>query len=214
LEEQSYRYAAEIVLEVKDPPATAAAAAGEATPPQAPPAFKFTSIIIGDVEDGANTYVHVSNDAGGGPTITAVVEDEGRIWLQRDGIWTEQPSGGRSLVPYRPSTLCAALAPDVNTAVMSATTEEVAGIEALRIAVSDFAPEFAARAPDFGPGSDVAGYVDDYSGTIWVAKQGGYIMKIDLVGEGAYDNGAPLVVAVKYEISLMGSNDIKVEPPV
>jgi hypothetical protein len=212
LQQDSYEYTMDVTLEVKESESTATPEPGTV---QGPAPFQFFETIVAKVEDGTEIDASVVNTDGGvarGEFQAIELGDVGYINHDEAG-WEERDTAQRPLpIRYRPFWVCPALAPDINTTPLQGTAEDVNGIPSTRYTLTDLSPLFFARDPDFGGASDAANYVRAINGDIWIAQDGGYPTKLDIIGEGAYPDGKPISVHMVFEITKMGGG-ISVSAP-
>ncbi len=208
LSTQSYQYQMQATLQVD-------AMAG--TPPPSTGAFSlpftFTETIQGGVSDGKRFQVTVDNNDGYSDTIFQALQLDNNVGYENIGQgWKIRDTSRGSLIKYFPPDVCSALAPDVDTSTLgTAQAEQVNGIDSQRFAFTNLPTQFFTRDADYGGGSDAASYIQDVTGTIWVANSGGYPTKLDMTGTGQYPNGQPLRVRLTFQASDVGKSvDVKV----
>jgi hypothetical protein len=208
----SYRYTARTTLDLE-----------ERTPDMDPEGdpyreaeFVYTQIIEGAYQGGGYDSVISAEPVGSSerPAPIIVVGDMYYVFI--NNAWNAHPiSDAPSFpIPYLPSDTCASVAPDIFLDQADSVTEEaVAGVAAKKYHFEDFPTELPARHPSFGGQSDAARLIDSFGGDIWVADEGGYIIKIDIVGVGAHPNGRELTVSISYDLSAVNDRSIRVAAP-
>ncbi len=178
--------------------------------------FFITQIVDGAFED--NNYEAVISalptSEAQGETVLAVIGDTLFI-LTRNG-WQTRPLSELETypVPYLPSDTCQALAPDLFLSDVASVSETVSGVSAQKYHFDSLETDVPDRHPSFGLQSDAARFVNIFSGDVWVADEGGYIVKMDLSGTGQYDNGRKLTIEISYELSSINDGSIQIEPPI
>lgn len=213
LTEDSYRYHVEAVQDFGDidPEVTP-----EATPPLGFATWAFSERHDGEVEDGSELYVSVFSTDGGSVGEIELIDlgDTSYSKFTGRGGWKEVDTTVRPLpVRYRPWLVCQGLVPDVDpTTLETSGREEVNGIVSYRYDINGQDLGFLARSGDFGSSSDIGAYAHEYTGSIWIAADGGYPSRIDLVSNGHYPDGRRISLDFLFEISDIGG-DVKVEPP-
>ncbi len=212
LAENSYRYHVEAVQAYGD---VDPEAPQETAPPLGFAVWSFSERHDGEIEDGGDLYVFMFNSDGGNMGEfqlidmgeTGYIKYVGRPWQKADTTVRPLP------VRHRPALVCEALAPDVDlSALDTGNPEDVNGIASYRYDIDGEKLGFLARSREFGTGSDIGAYADEYTGSIWIAEEGGYPSRIDLLVSGHYPDGRRISLDFLFEISDMG-DDLKVEPP-
>lgn len=212
LTEDSYRYHVEAVQDFGDidPEFTP-----EATPLLGYTTWSFSELQDGEVEGGNALYVSVFTSDGGnmGEVEFIRLEDAGYMNSAGQG-WQLVDTSVRPLpVRFRPSLVCEGLVPDLDLPTLETSGQEkVNGIVSYRYDIDTQELGFLAKSGDFDSGSDIGAYAHDYTGSIWIAADGGYPSRIDLIANGHYPDGRRISVAFLLEISDMGG-DVNVEPP-
>lgn len=177
--------------------------------------FLTTSIVDGAFEDG-NYEVVISarpTSPAQGETVMVVFGDT--LFFVLGGGWQSRPLNELESfpVPYLPADTCRALAPDLFLSDVASVSETVSGISAQKYHFDSLETDIPDRHPSFGPQSDAARFVNVYSGDVWVADEGGYIVKMDLSGTGQYENGRELTIEIAYDLSNINSGSIRIQPP-
>lgn len=209
---RSYTYTAHAILDVAAAPTAAPTPTG-----QGPNAFRFTSDIAGEVQDGVKIHATITNtDGANSITYQAIqIGDDGYLNLGSSSGWTKSDTRVRGIpLTYRPDNICQAITPDIDTTKMDApSSEQVNGVDSDHYKLSNFPAEFFARSADFTGSSDAYEFIKSLEGDIWLAKDGRWPTRLSIAGAGAYPNGAIYTVTLSLEIANMGGKDIKVSPP-
>jgi hypothetical protein len=211
----SYNYTGHMTEEVL--PLSGSPAPGSSEQPHTP--LKVVWDVQGNVEKGSSLsdyslHLIMNNSVGTatGKTESIVLHD-GSGYFNIGLGW--QAAGNRPPDQlHRPSTICSSLSPDLDTTKLGIpTSEDVNGVPSYKFTFQDVPTEFLSRDADFGASSDAAQNIHSVSGSIWVAKKGDQVTKVDITGAGAYPNGQSITVTMQYELTDVGS-DIKVAAPI
>jgi hypothetical protein len=129
--------------------------------------------------------------------------------------WTTKPLSESGItISYIPGAACNGIAPDLFLSDLQGVPEEVNGIPAVRYHFDNLETDLPDRDPSsFGPQSDVARFVNNFEGDVWVAEEGKYVIKMDLFGRGEYPNGRVLEVSWSYELSDVNAK-VEINPPI
>lgn len=207
----SFSYTVQATQEIKELEGTPIPSA-----PPGPPPYTFSETVEGEIENGTELQVTVTNtDGTNKTTFQAVQLDDGRAWIKYEGdpAWTAHDLTIRPLpVRYWPQLVCNGIAPDVQVGALQPKADEVNGTAAKKYEIRGLNALFFAREPDFGPGSDAAQYVSNVDADVWIADDGGYVAKLDLTGTGQYPDGRPIIIRLVFELKGM-DDSIKIEPP-
>ena len=208
---RSYNYRTDVVLDL-----AARAPSMDDSDGRRPDAFLHERTIRGSFADGNYAIVIAAppGQAASSDTVLTVFEDTA-FFLVNDR-WTSRPLAGLQSfpVPYLPSDTCKALAPDLFLSGLASVPETISGISAQKYHFDSLESDLPDNHPSFGAGSDAARFVNVYSGDVWVADEGGYIVKMALSGTGQYDNGRELTVEISYELSNINDSSIQIGPPI
>jgi hypothetical protein len=129
------------------------------------------------------------------------------------GQWTKNPGANQNPVSYRPLTACKSIETLIDPTSAVGQPDKVNGLETHRYEVNLTGGAFFAQDPDFGGGSDLASFVKQLTGNIWLADDGAFIAKMDVTGSGTYPDGKKYMANLKYEISDYNGGDITIQPP-
>jgi len=196
---RGYRYHTVVVLNLHDRPEGMEAGG---TDQYRPEGFIFTNDITGEVSGTTAVKAHVVLPEQPQESDYILVDDVLYSKALSTDPWSSKPaSESQFSIPYIPNQACNALSPDIFLTGLQGTPDVVNGFEATKYHFEDLETDLPDRHPGFGPGSDPANFVNNFSGDIWVADEGGYLIKMDMVGLGAYENGRPLEVDFFYEMS-------------
>jgi hypothetical protein len=212
----SYHYTEHVVLAVS-------ALSGLPSPPPVPTAsgsshsvFSLSTDLQGSVQ-GANIDATIHTDTGssvGDYEVILLADNQGFVKLSNGWQKADNTSNRPVPLPYQPDQVCKALAPDVDTTKLGAgQPETVNGVSSQRFTLQALPTSFFANEPDFGVQSDVGAHIKTLDGTIWVADQGNFITKLDIIGTGQYPNGQLISVKVTFELLDLGA-DIKIAAPL
>jgi hypothetical protein len=204
---RGYRYDTVVVYDLKDRPEDM-----EPTDPYGPEGLLFTNIIEGDVQSAEAIHLTIELPENEQSQEWVVLGDE-ELYQSVNGAQWQSLNPGEYQVPYVPGAACNALAPDLFLSSMEGTSEMVNEIPATKYHFDALESDFPDRHPSFGAQSDMAVYVNTFAGDVWVAEEGGYIVKMDLVGVGHYENGRELRLEYSYELSDVNAN-IKIKAPI
>jgi hypothetical protein len=208
---KTYRYISN--LELRSPEALVTPTEGQPTP-----VSTLTRDYTGDVSfdyDIDASFVApdsvdaiVSTQAGEPLNIIAI---GGTTWLQSaSGQWQESPEP--TGVPYQPLEICNAIFPQLNLEQV-AEKDTVNDISAQHYVLPD-TPSGQAFATIFGASSDMAILFQTMDVEVWVTDDGGWPVKMDILGSGLYANGRQLSAHITIELRDINNKDIKVEPPI
>jgi hypothetical protein len=202
----SYRYTSQVFYKVIAPNN------GEVDGAAIPQPHDFLVTVTGEVEDGVDRRAYIQNIQWPNTGEFEVVLVGDRAWRKFDrlGYW-EEVSGDP--LPYEPATYCAALAPDIDTALINGTPDTVNGVPATHLHLQ-FPNHWSARSQDFGPSSDVSRYIDEFEGSIWVAEDSRFILKMNIHGNGSYEDGTTLDIRLSFSVHDLYDETIEIEPPV
>ena len=179
--------------------------------------FVYTQVIEGAYQGGKYDSVVSAEPLGSAEQPAPIIVAGDMYYVFISGTWNAHPMSDAPNfpIPYLPADTCASVAPDVFLDQADSVAEEaVAGEPATKYHFDDFETELPARHRSFGPQSDAARLIDSFGGDIWVADEGGYIIKIDITGVGAHPNGRELSVEISYELSAVNDGSIRIEPPL
>jgi hypothetical protein len=206
---KGYRYTSTVTLDLKERPAEIEASGGDTYRPDR---FEHTQIMDGEVEPPDAIKVTVSQPVQD-QTVNYVFVD-GRVYFAFGGQpWdSKSEAEAKTPVPYPPVQMCNAIGRDLYLDQLQGTPEEVNGIQATKYHVENLQSEWPDNHPSFTASSDVSRYVSNFTGDIWVADEGHYIVKIDISGAGQYENGRGLEVIYSYELFDV-DKDIDIKPP-
>lgn len=130
------------------------------------------------------------------------------------GTWVPGTLGPDSpvVIPFMPLDLCTSLAPDVVASGPGVATEEINGVAARKYHFDALRSDFSSRL--WGPQSDMAQFIPEYTLDIWLAEEGNWPVRFDLSGTGTYPNGQELQAQVFLEIRDIDDKSIEIVPPV
>jgi hypothetical protein len=211
--EDSYQYSVQVDTDVGPLPTTVPTPTG-----QGRPAFHFTTIVKGQVQDGVKLQGTIDNTDGNSKTVYDAIQigHTGYLKFDETGWKANDTSQQRIPFPYWPMAVCESIAPDVDTTALGAPeNEELNGVKTQRYELTDLGVDFFKRSPEFGGGSDAANYLSGLSGTLWVAENGRYPAKFDITAQGSYPSGQVLTIQIQFEAWDVGSDDLQIkEPPL
>jgi hypothetical protein len=201
---ESYRFKSHVTLSVDQAP-------GSPSPSTAPLHTPLTlnSDVNASVKGGAIDASYTNTLAGQVPTNFEVIQlDPSNAYTNHGAGWIKNDTSVRPLpLPYRPVTFCQALSGDIDLSKLSARpAEDVNDVSSFPYDFQIPSTQFFASEPDFGSGSDEAVYVKTLSGTVWVGQKNGFVTKLDMSGEGQYENGQAIRIAVSFEILDIGQS--------
>jgi hypothetical protein len=206
----SYRWAASVTFFLEERPAGMDDSDGYGAKE-----FSFTQNMEGSYDHGAyevviSTPVESESEE---PAHIIVVGDN--YWTLLNDVWApgrvaEAPSFP---VPYLPYNTCSAIAPDIFLQGVVGVPESVSEVSAHKYHFDELPTELPDRHASFGPQSDAARLIQTFSGDIWVADEGGYIIKFDMAGVGAHANGRKFSVKLSYDLSAINDKSVSVVPP-
>jgi len=206
LESRSFTYSLDAVIDIDNPdilPVLTGVTRG-------PPDTVFTTHVEADVEDGDRIDATITNDDGFTFTTFGAIVAEGAAYTQFDNREWQQRDISFEPVPYRLLGLCNAIGLDLELGPLTGTRDEA--IASQKFEIDSLAMDFPSLTRDL-VGGDVDTLIEAFDVTVWVAEQGSYISKVDLIGTGFYGDETSLTFHLSYEISDMGG-DINVDIPI
>jgi hypothetical protein len=208
---QGYRYTARTLLELGERPEGVPAEGGDTYDRKG---WQHIDEIAAEVQGSDRIRARVSQPVDGQDAEYVIIGETVYFADPQSGQWTSQPLADSGFsVPYTPGASCSALAPDLRLSEMEGTPDTVNGIAATKYHFDSLKSDMPDRHPSFGPGSDAARYVDEFSGDVWVAQVGGYILKMDVRGTGHYETQRELHIEVAYELANV-NEPVRVSPPI
>lgn len=210
---RGYKYTTTVVLNLHDRPPGMEAGGTDTYRPEG---FTFTSVIDGEVQGTEAVHAHIvyPEQNNQEADYIAMIKTDTLYSMLPGGEWTSAKlSESQFQIPYIPNVACNALAPDLFLSDIEGTPEEINGIAATRYHFEPLVTDFNGNHPAFGAGSDAGRFVKEFTGDIWIAEDGGYLLKMDLVGLGQYENGRVLEVDFAYEMTDVNAK-IEIKAPI
>ncbi|MFQ6019201.1 MAG: hypothetical protein ACE5KW_00415 [Dehalococcoidia bacterium] len=132
-------------------------------------------------------------------------------WVRLDNVWQKQtaPSDDTMLSPQ---TVCSEILPGLtqHLARASATPETLNGVATCHYSIDGADLVYIERL--FGEGAD-SELPEHFSGDVWLAEQGGWPVKLQVIARGNADNGKPVGLKLSMEFRSINSPDIEITPP-
>lgn len=208
---KTYRYSVQLKMESSEPAASPAEpAVTPATAISRPYTGDFLFEYQIDADFVAPDRISALIDSGGGDLPMIVIGEE--VWTQMGEVGWTRPEPPPSL-PYQPPDICQALLPELDLSSLEPREEEANDVKALHYTL----PEVSAGqvlAKIFGSESDVTLVISKLDVDVWLAREDGWPVRMEISGSSLYGDGRELRVYLLVDIRDANSDDITVEPPV
>lgn len=135
-----------------------------------------------------------------------------RSWVRSDDVW-EEGEATFDTADLVPSAFFAGF--DTEELKIITPTEETAnGVDSFRYSVDKADIEqIQALAKVFGNGDNLEDLPEDFSFDLWLAKDGGWPVRIVMTARGTSD-GSDVAVELSMDITDVNDADIEIEPPI
>jgi len=208
---KTYRYSVLLVMESPEPTEGAPAPTVTPTTTITRPYtgdFTFDYRIEADFVAPDRTQALVTSTGAGELPMIVIGQD---VWIRLGEADWSRPQYPTT-VPYQPVDVCQALFPELDLSALEPKEEEANDIDTLSYTLSQV-PAGEALSKIFGPESDMALLISKLDADLWLAKKGGWPVRMDISAGGLYGDGRELRVHLLIDVKDANNGDIKVEPP-
>jgi len=201
---ERYRYTSVVTFDLE--------ARGPDTPAEQPDLgaspYKITFDIEGAVQQPDKVDVVIRYPAGSGSSLP-IIGIGNTTWTQTLGVWAREDLPPPEVYP--PARICVGLAPDVDLEGVEGEPDEINGVPVVHFSFEDMPTQFPVAI--WGLGSDFGRLMENLDVELWLSRDEGYPVRLELGGVGYYENGRSLVLEVATEVSDVNDKSIEIEPP-
>lgn len=126
------------------------------------------------------------------------------------GPWVKATGGAGDSFAFNPNSFCREQLGNLGRAGVAPVNDTVDGVPALRY---DFDKAALGRGGfDLGGAGSVADLPDNTAVALWVTERERWPVRVDITGDGT-GSGNPLAFAIRFNVTDLNNDSVKVEPP-